>query len=370
MKQALLGAVLGGSLLLPAGAFAQVGAAFYAPPDAMDQMSGASTGAGGAGNYIGRAQGAAGQANANQQNPFGPQGANQQNPFGAQGANQQNPFGAQGANQQNPFGAQPGQGFGQQQQQQQQPAEPAKLTAWGGERIVGVRTGQILKDARELSILATASGNYYDDGERGHDAVANDNIYTNITINDDEFISPESHYVKTRIIQTLKFVSPPPDGVVEGENVEQGLLRDLQGIVSRTDASLRTYLFEPRESERMDFFANLTPMEFSQVRVASTNPFSGLPHLMDLEREQDRKLREWGENFLREYRINPDEFASPFYKTFLPPPPRAPRVPMPANFYPHEIDEDEEGAGRGFGGAGFEGSTAGAPIGNASSRYF
>jgi len=40
--------------------------------------------------------------------------------------------------------------------------------------------------------------------------------------------------------------------------------------------------------------------------------------------EQDRKLTDWAQRFLRDYRINPDDPDSEFYPTYLPPPPRAP----------------------------------------------
>lgn len=372
---------------------AQIGAG-YAPLDAMDTLNAAPTGgAGGSFNPVDRARGAAAAspygAPAGRDpamNPFGAAAGRDpgMNPFGAPGGD---PFGGQpGGPAPGAFGAQPGAfgqpgGFGQAATNAFQ--APATLTAWGGERIICARTGQILQDARELSILATAKANYYDDGENGNDAVANDNTWTNITINDTDYISPEAHFVKSKLIQTLQFVSPPPMNAEKAGSFEQGLSMDLQGLVARSDASLRSYLFRPRKAETMDFFSNLTPMEFNQVRVATTEPLSPLPKMVDLERDQDAKLRQWGVMFLSDYRLDPDDFAGEFIPTFLPFPPRAPKAPLPSNFSPmtqEEFEAQQEsqqgsgGRGRGGGrGGDLYGGGMGAPgepMGGASSRYF
>ncbi len=206
-------------------------------------------------------------------------------------------------------------------------AAPATLRAWGGERITCHRTGQVLQDAREISILATASGNYFDDGQNGNDAVAGDNIYTNITASED-FISPEAQLIKTKLIQTLEYAS------------------------------------------------NLDSMQFFQVRVSTTEPTSPLAKYNDLQMEQDRKLTDWAQRFLRDYRINPDDPESEFYPTYLPPPPRAPNIPLPINFTPRTVEStgpNGEGGGPGPASAASafgDESVTGEPIGNASSRYF
>lgn len=393
MKKRLViaaGLITAAGLSLPSASQAQVGAGMYAPPDAMDSLSGQSVGgaAGGGGfDPVGRARNAAGAAGAQgnpfaapQGNPFGAgAGAGAGNPFDGGGAN---PFGGGGAGDPfgggNPFGGPQGNQFANQVSQY---IPPATLTAWGGERIIDVRTGQIMQDARELSILATATGNYFDDGQNGGDAVAGDNIWTNVTINDTDFISPEAHFVKTKMIQTLQFVSPPTNAIEEQESVEEGLFTDLQGISTRSSIDLRQYLFAPREAQTLDFFSSLTPMQFSQVRVATTEPLSSFPQMMELEEFQDKFLRDWGNLYLREYRVDPDKFDSEFIPTYLPPPPRVPNTPLPENFLPYEPPEDsEEGQGGvgpggnpfggGKGGDLFGGDASGEPIGNASSRYF
>lgn len=323
---------------------------FTAPPDALDTLSGSSTGAGGAGALgIDRARAAAASANANVfgdpadgGSPFGQPAAAPSsgsffgagdpaagnpgagNPFGA-GDPAANPFGAGGDPGANPFGA-PGTNFAPAAY-----AAPATLTAWGGERIVAHGTGQILQDARVLSILATASGNYFDDGQNGNDANAGDNIYTNITINDD-YISPEAQLVKTKIIQTLAYTS--------AQNAQQ----------------------------------------FLQVAIATTEPTSPLPQVRDLQERQDVKLTEWMTLPLAQFRVNPNDKESEFYPTYLPPPPRAPNIPLPVTFTPKKINSNATGPnGQPLPAAGgisaadgtvFGGDVTGEPIGNASSRYF
>lgn len=219
------------------------------------------------------------------------------------------------------------------------------LRAWGGERIKCHRTGQILQDAREISILATASSSYFDDGVNGNDAVAGDNTYTNITERSD-YISPEAHQIKTKIIRTLQFTG---------------------GYVATSD-----------------FPEGLKPQSFRQVRFATTEPLSPLPKLVDLETERDKAVAEWAQSFLRDFRINPDQMDSDFYPTYLPPPPKAPNIPLPITYTPlPKEDAAGEGGGAasggGTGGTGeqggqkgslFDNDTSGEPIGNASSRYF
>lgn len=300
--------------LAPSLCMAQLGAGFYAPPEALDQLSAGSTGVAGGKEGLERAQAVAGGGyyqvpGEAPTNAFAPQG------FEGEGG-APNPFGEAP----NPFGPQQG-GFNVAAIN----VAPPTLRAWGGERLVCHRTGVVLQDAREIKILASAAGSYFDDGENGNDASANDNLYTNITISD-EFISPEAQLIKTKLIQTLQFTS------------------------------------------------ELSPMDFFQVRAATTEPQSPLPKVSDLEAERDRKLSEWLQRFLRDYRINPEDGGSEFYPTFLPPPPRAPNIPLPSNFTPKEAAGDQTGAGgAGFGAPGSvfdDRGVTGEPLGNASSRYF
>jgi hypothetical protein len=316
----------------------------FAPTDAMDTLNSAPTGGGGF-DAIGRAESAVASANA----PADPFGAPSADPFGNPAGAGGDPFGAPAAN---PFGASEGGGadpfgaptpggdpFGAPNPFGAPGAAPggfiqaavaqATLSAWGGERLICHRTGQVLQDAREINILASMVGSYYDDGKQGNDAVAGDNIYTNIIISR-EHLSPEAHLIKTRLVQTLQYAS------------------------------------------------ELTPKNFNLVRVATTEPLSDLPKEVDLERERDKALGDWAQRFLSEYRKVPDQMDGEFYPTYMPPPPQAPNIPLPSNFSPNIDPAAAEAAQAGLqpGAApagddfGADPGVTGEPVGNASSRYF
>lgn len=369
---------------------AQFAADYAAAGAGFDTLNSASTGPSNF-NAINQAQNTVNNVNAGQfgGNPFGDPSMGGGNPFGDPGAGGfaaqgGSPFGAAPGG---PFGAspfgQPGSPFGQPGGQPQFNLKPPTLRAWGGERIVDHVTKQVLQDARELQILSTATGSYFDDGQTGNDAVAGDNIYTNITINDN-YLSPEAHVIKSKLIRTLMFVSPPPSDEVGERNIDQQVTQDLQGVNAQKDPELRRYIMAPRKSMTMESYSNLTPMEFAQVRIATTEPLNPLPKITDLERDQDEKLRDWATRFLRDFRVNPDDISSEFYPTFVPPPPRAPNIPLPITFSPNILRDAQGNPIAAQGGAAapsgpvyaggpndpFAGDASGEPIGNASSRYF
>ncbi|MCC5877806.1 MAG: hypothetical protein JJU11_16420 [Candidatus Sumerlaeia bacterium] len=298
-------------------AYAQ-GGAFMPPLDAMDELNQAPVGGGGAfGGAVDRARGAANQT----QGGFGAEGAG-----GAFG-----PGGVGGGDFVDPYG-----GFGMPQQQQFTPyVPPPTVRAWGGERVVqftpdpdrdinDYEREDILADAREIRVLATGQGAYPNVVRDG-----NEDVFTNIVIRRD-YISPEAGVVRTRMIQTLRFMS------------------------------------------------SLNPREFTLVRVATTDPISPFPLMLDLEAEQDERLQQWFEDFMEPY-LNLEDDGEDFtlVRSFVAPPPMAPNIPLPANFNPAtEVQEGQEGQ-PGAGGmmmgteAGmFGGDVTGDPMGAASSRYF
>jgi hypothetical protein len=105
-------------------------------------------------------------------------------------------------------------------------------------------------------------------------------------------------------------------------------------------------------------------------------PLQPIPQVVDLEMEQDKRLMEWITLRLRDFRQDPDELASGFHPTYLPPPPRAPNKPLPATFtdqqLPAGFNPNVPGApgGGGVGNFDIDRGVTGEPIGNASSRYF
>lgn len=311
-------ALLTAALALAGGAaFAQGGAGFLPPPDAMDNLS--NMGSPNAAPAMDAANNAANAANQG----FG--GGGFQPPpagggFGAPGG-----FGGFGDG---GFTPPDESGFGE-AGVETQVAIPRPVTAIGGMRIKSKLSGRLLQDARTFKIMTTSTNMYFDDGKSGGDAVANDQVFTNI-VETDTFISPEEQLVKTKIINGLKALE------------------------------------------------RLTPQEFTQVRVATSDPISSLPKLGLLEAQQDSKIKLWAMNFLEKYRVNPDSMTSELFPTFLPPPPMAPVEVLPMNFSPRwrpSANPSGTGAGEGDGegviaGRSLDDDVTGTPIGAASSRYF
>jgi hypothetical protein len=323
------------ALLLAAGsAVAQPGGGFIAPPDALDELSGGSSSGGlNPGTFLDRASGALDAAT----NRFGqsllPQNANNQggDPFGSGGPGGPGgftppPFSPPGGFTPPPFsppgGGPPGAGgFGA-----AVAGATGRLNASGGERIRSRISGQLLQDARSLKIFATAVQNYYDDGTSGGDAVAGDQVYTNITERND-VMAPDEFVAKSKLLNGLRAIE------------------------------------------------EMSPQDFTGVRVATQEPTSTLPKLTDLEKERDDRLKAWADQFLRDYRVNPDQMTSPFLPVYMPLPPRAPDIALPAEFSPRWRPQKNSNNERGADGGGTLGRTIndsvnGEPVGAASSRYF
>jgi hypothetical protein len=127
-----------------------------------------------------------------------------------------------------------------------------------------------------------AQQNFFDDGTNG-DAVANDRYRSNITERND-------------------VVAP---------------------IVWRVFRQTKQMI---RTAEEKD------PIRFFQLVAVTTDPASTLPQLIDRERDRDTRIREWNNKFLREFRVNPDDERSEFYRPFIPTPPPPPDIPVPVGF--------------------------------------
>lgn len=199
---------------------------------------------------------------------------------------------------------------------------PPTVTAIYGQRITCVVTGKLIADASVVRVLQSeAAANYADDGKTNKDSVANDNIFTNVTDNKTEFISPEAHLLKSRVISALRYA------------------------------------------------ADRRPNEFFlTVDVASTDPLADdrVPQLLDLETERDSYLTAWSDRFLSGYRKDGEAGGWEFYPTYLPPPPTPPTtqegvpIDIPAGFVPpdEKFKQNTNAApggalgGPAFGGAG------------------
>jgi len=323
-------------LSLPEQADAQGGfATGFADPGAMNelnQMGGATPGTFGIDRARAVAGGQQGDPFAQQQNQFGG------DPFGPQ----QGQFGAEfdggfGPGFDPAFGG--GEGFGPgfqpgfgPQQQQQAYRPPPTVRAFYGDRIICPITGQILQDAVEVNVLADrVDESYFNDGRRGGDFLEGDDIWTNVTTRQDE-IAPEAGLVRTRMVRALE--------LAEG----------------------------------------LDPAEFHfEIRVASTDPLSNLPQVIDLEEARDEKIRDWAPQFLNRFRTDPDDpdpLNWDFRAAHVPTPPALPESQLPPNFRPpvpgpftsEEFDQYRQamsGSGHSTGGGGGGGRGAGGGGGGA-----
>lgn len=207
---------------------------------------------------------------------------------------------------------------------------PRTSTAIGGFRIISAISGDVLNDARSAKVISTDG--YFDDGANGGDAIAGDGVFSAI-VTSNEYISAGEFLIKTRSIKGLKVLE------------------------------------------------DISPQDFYNVRVATTEPVSSLPKLTALEADRDKKLTEFSDRFLRDFRVNPDDPASPLIQVFVPFPPKAPNLPLPVEFSPRARPNDTQAATQGGGrdnlsatglsaGAKTDDSVNGTPIGGASSRYF
>lgn len=202
---------------------------------------------------------------------------------------------------------------------------PPPATVVTGERVYshlqfGAFPPELLQDAERIQVpgvIKELSKQYFDDGSHG-DIKAGDSVWSYITRRND-VMSPEEFRILNRIISAL----------TAGEDTD--------------------------------------PREFFRLPVATTEPLSELPQMMDLEGRRDDKITEWDKRVLAEFRVTKDDVTSQFWPVFVPPPPSAPRMEIPPGYDPSAKPESEAGP---TGGAmmGMEPGMEGMPSG-ASSSY-
>ncbi|MBN1477487.1 hypothetical protein JXA47_12095 [Candidatus Sumerlaeota bacterium] len=160
------------------------------------------------------------------------------------------------------------------------PLEP-RIQVIRGQLIRDAVTGDLLEVPEMAEDLESNASLYSDDGRFG-DVFAGDEIYTNVVTLDDVYIGPETHSIILLYINMLRLL------------------------------------------------AEMDPLAFSAVTVASPDPVSPLPQLEDYESHQDTRILDWNENFLRDFRQPTyDESVgdyvatdrSDFYPVYVPPPP-------------------------------------------------
>lgn len=356
------------SLLAPVSTALGQAGAFVAPTSAMDTLNSAPAGGGlNPSTFTDRANAVAAQA---QQGPGGftppaggPGGGGFVPPAGFQAIDPTGGGGAPGAP-----GA-PG-GF---------PTIPS-FTGIGGQRVVSaLNRSRVLQDARQVRItqLAIASltgdGRYYDDGVSGNDAAPGDGIYTNVSLSDD-YIAPDEFAIKTRLLNLMRAVEGVDGAPDAGGGRTQAEIPSISYLsAGATSRGSRKPIRSVTRSRGL-----MTAQEFFGVAVATNDPVTTLPRLVDLEKKRDEKLKDWADRFLRDFRVNPESLTSPFIPAWLPFPPKAPSLPLPATFTTKAAATPARGEGGGSGPALVGGKTLDDDVTGdpseynpaASSRYF
>jgi hypothetical protein len=158
---------------------------------------------------------------------------------------------------------------------------PRRILVLTGERVTCHVMGTLLEDIHYEYVPEDEKNSYYDDGVNGGDLLADDNIWTNYTERND-VLSPDANHLKLIYMRMLERV------------------------------------------------ADMNPIEFFGIPVASEEPLSPLPRISNQERDRDETfLRRWHAQFLALYRQDSEDPLSDFYPIFVPGPPPPPDSPAP-----------------------------------------
>lgn len=285
------------------------------PPDAMDAVSGGSVGPNPA-PYMNAARGVAQPAQPTAGSPFAapPMGAPPA-PTPAAAATPAPSYGYAYGNYGN-YGGAAGQSA--------QPVTPTPTpipttTVLTGTRVTDAVSGELIDDARFIDVPQNeVDGKYFDDGTNG-DEQAGDLVFTKIDERGD-VIGAESHQVLVRLLNALQSAN------------------------------------------------QLSPLEFYRLNVLTTEAISEIDNFRTKEAEKDKLLRLWAVRFVREFKKNPDDLASPFYDLYVVSPPQKPsmKIPVPIGDWKPptspqmKLDQAANATvGSGFGGYGGGGGYGG-----------
>jgi len=191
-----------------------------------------------------------------------------------------------------------------------------RYKAISGTRIYDAVTGELLDDARMVVIGEDEKANYYDDGRTGNDQVAGDEVFTNVEISDNVFISPVMQRVKESLIQALYEADRLDPVMFRGESIMA--LDDRQ----KSDRSVRWRM--QRASKGVGRVL---------VQVPTERPVD-VPNYYVEEENKDKKIggeSGWAKVFLDQYRLEAGNLQSEFYKVHIPLPPPRPSMEPPAS---------------------------------------
>lgn len=331
------------------------GGAFLAPPEAMDTLSGASTGGGDFGGALDRANNAAAAANA--ATAGGGLGALPAAPaqpvYAEPGVIPTQPGGYGGAGTVGTALNAAGQAVAG--------VIPLTVTVIDGTRIFDAITGELLDDAVEKKVSEEERANYFDDGTHG-DITPDDGTFTRVDERRD-VIGQSSQRVKERLLQALVSAEALNPLEFYGFNI-------MSLSVGQEQARTRVWQLVPDPEGGPGQVLREQDVE---------NPVR-LPSFREWQVELDGTVKNnWSMRFLHEYRKNKDSLTSDFYTMYVPFPPQMPTTSPPAlgSWQPfggvkiERVERPRRNSGGGGGGGEMMSPGAtGLPMGNASSRYF
>ena len=222
--------------------------------------------------------------------------------------------------------AQPG-AFGQQAGFGQQPGAPTPtpiptIEVLTGQRVKCAVCGAMLEDAYKLRVFATDADKYVDDGVMDN-GVAGDGIRGNVQTITDKFVGAECAEIRNRLINVVRNAEElrPASKIGEYEDSPY-YLEDYESRQRRLEAQHRQ---RAQEESVMHFF---------RYHVATMNPLdtSGMPYLLEKEKQRDDYLADWNNRFLSMFRIDPKDPKSEFYQIYVPQPPLPPQYQVPPGY--------------------------------------
>ncbi len=215
-----------------------------------------------------------------------------------------------------------------------------KIKVITGTRIFDAITGDLLDDAQIKEVPATDKESYFDDGTNG-DVEANDDQYTKVDINDDNYIGQSNQRVKERLVGALLAANQLNPLEFYGFNI---MSTERHDSVSRN-----------RAWRMVDDLGNGPGKVVIEMPIDEAQ---AVPKYRDKFQEKDQRVKDdWSNRFLQEYRTNKDDLTSEFYTLFIPLPPVPPSVrpPHSDHWIPYgdpmslrdKIEEQKMASGRG-----------------------
>ncbi|MBX7246599.1 MAG: hypothetical protein K1X53_13970, partial [Candidatus Sumerlaeaceae bacterium] len=197
-----------------------------------------------------------------------------------------------------------------------------------GKRVYDAVTGQLLEDARRLTVPATEADKYLDDGIHDN-GIQGDGIRGNVETIKDQFIGNETNEIKDQLINSVR----------EAETLAPSATIDYKDRSSDASVGYGGAMFNKSDnvtaSRAKRVTENSSVMHFFRYHVMTVNPTDSggrFPNLLAAEKKRDEALRDWNNKFLADYRTKKEDPQSPFFQVYVPEPPNEPKYPVPPGY--------------------------------------